>query len=184
MDRSTCRRVQVLRWCPAPAGAGQPAHRGGQTRPLRPQIQQGVCRTRHPLWRLGGSGPGREAEGQAPGGAADALYPGLVLARAGVRLRRPHAGRGGRLVPQGRRPPAMPPAGRGLADFGLRGHRGRGAAAAAGDTVRAGPLVNCRGRSRHSHQGRPHPLLGALEADRPPRRCPFHRHHGAGLPRR
>lgn len=38
-------------------------------------------------------------------------------------------------------------------------------------------------RPGHPRQGRPHSLLGALEADRTPRRCPLNRCHGADLPR-
>ncbi|MGW7465343.1 hypothetical protein ACWGJT_11660 [Streptomyces xantholiticus] len=51
-----------------------------------------------------------------------------------------------------------------------------------------GPFVLARwskatvGPDSHIKVGRT--LLGTLEADRPPCRCPLHRHDGAGLPRR
>ncbi|MEU5539710.1 hypothetical protein [Streptomyces sp. NPDC020362] len=48
---------------------------------------------------------------------------------------------------------------------------------------RAGQVVEGNGRPGHPHQGRPHPLLGALETDRTPCRRPLHRRHGADLPR-
>lgn len=50
----------------------------------------------------------------------------------------------------------------------VRDHRSRDPAAAAAHPVRPGPLVNGGGRTGHPHQSRPHPLLGALETDRPP----------------
>lgn len=85
--------------------------------------------------------------------------------------------------PGDRRGPAVPTAGWGRPAGGVRRGRGPGPAPAAGQAFRAGPLVHRHRRPGHPCQGRPHPLLGALEADRPPRRRSLHRHHGPGLPR-
>ena len=59
---------------PQRLGARQPQDRGGQARPLRPENQQGVCRTRRPLRRVGGSSSRIETKRQAPGRAPYALY--------------------------------------------------------------------------------------------------------------
>lgn len=184
MDGSARRGLPPLRRRPAPAHPGQPQDRRRQARPLRPEDQQGVCRTRNALRSVGRSGPGGKAEGQAAGRAADALCPRLVLARPGVHLDRAHASRGRDLEPAGRRAAEVPAAGRGRPDDRVRRVGGGRTAASAADAVRAGPLVDGHGRPGHPHQGRPHPLLGSVEADRPPRRRPLDRHDGSGLPRR
>jgi hypothetical protein len=70
--------VEAFRYfggAPAPAGAGQPAHRGGQAGSLRPEDQQSLRRAGRPLRRPGRPGSGRQAEGQAARRTPDALHP-------------------------------------------------------------------------------------------------------------
>lgn len=184
LDGSARRRLPLLRRRPAPARSGQPEDRRRQTRPLRPEDQQSLCRTRNTLRSVGRSGSGGEAEGQAPGRAADALCPRLVLPGPGVQLDQAHAGRGRDLEPAGRRAAEVPAAGRGRPDDRVRRLGGGRTAAPAADSVRAGPLVDGHRRTGHPHQGRPHPLLGAVETHRPQGRRPLDRHDGPDLPRR
>ena len=86
VDRRARGGVRVLRRRARPAGPGQPQDRGRPAGPLRPEDQPLVCRAGRPLRHPGRPGPRGQAQGQAAGGAADAVRARLVLARPGVHL--------------------------------------------------------------------------------------------------
>ena len=183
LDRVPCRGLRLLRRGAAPVGAGQPAHRGRPPGPVRPEDQPLVCRTRRTLRDSGRPRPPRQAEGQAAGGATDAVCAGLVLARPGVDLAAADATSRAVLVPRGRRTTLLPSPGRRLPGLGVHRSGSRSAACLAAQTVRAGHLVGRHGRPGHPRQGRQDPLLGALAAHRPAGRRSHHTVDGADLRR-
>ena len=95
-----------------------------------------------------------------------------------------HAGGRAALVPRGRRAPPAPLPGRCRPGGRVRRGGGRRPAPLPAVTVRAGPLVDAEGRAGLPHQGRQGALLGAVAADRPPRRRPRGRPHRRGVRRR
>ena len=149
-----------------------------------PRVNRSYAELAAPLRLPGRPRPLAQASRQAAGRAADAVYPGLVLARPGVHQPGADAGRGGALVRRGGGAAVVPAAGRRRPGQGVRRGGEADAGAAAGRPVRARAVVAVQGRPRHPREGRPELVLGAVEAHRPYPRCPVHGHDGAAVQRR
>ena len=152
---------------PRAAGAGQPAHRGGQARPVRPEDQPVVCGAGRALRGAGRPGPGRASHGTRPGSSGRCPMCGTRSGAAGssprwrrCRPRRWHwcrevAGQRACRPLDGAAPAAV-----------FAAVEAEALQPLPAQAVRAGDVVDGEGRPGHPRQGRQDDLLGAVAADR------------------